>query len=171
MQAAAKGDAEALYQVGDCYLQGRGVFQSFPDAIVWLQRAAEAGHREAQYQLGLVLLRGAKAPLHPAMWAQTASRHNAEATEQNLKLFFPNGIDIEPNAPDALHWIRAAAEAGDSRAQALLATLLRQGQVCDQDYAEVITVFFNEKRRFPFRGAPLFLLNFTSCANRSSLFY
>ena len=51
-RAANFDDQEALYRIGLLYARGEGVAQSFGDAVIWYKRAAEAGHIEAQFQLG-----------------------------------------------------------------------------------------------------------------------
>src|SRR5690349_21006717 len=52
--ASEQGDAEASYRIGLLYTKGEGVVRSVPDAAVWYNRAAEAGHVEAQYHLGRI---------------------------------------------------------------------------------------------------------------------
>src|SRR5579859_8081661 len=58
-QAARSGSAEAAFRIGELYVRGEGVLRSLPDAAAWYEKAAEAGHIDAQLQLGLMLLRGA----------------------------------------------------------------------------------------------------------------
>ena len=56
------GEAEGAYRLGLLYLRGEGVVASLGDGIVWLRRAAEQGHAEAQYQLSLAYLHGGAEP-------------------------------------------------------------------------------------------------------------
>ena len=52
---ADKGDADALYNMGQAYKLGRGVPLNLSRAQSYYQRAAEKGHTEAQASLGLLL--------------------------------------------------------------------------------------------------------------------
>src|SRR5579875_1588351 len=61
-RAADRGNAEAQYRVGRCYLEGKGVPPSRTDAALWLERAAEGGHVDAQQLLAAVLLHGMPVP-------------------------------------------------------------------------------------------------------------
>jgi TPR repeat protein len=40
------------------YAGGKGVPQSFTDAVSWFRKAAEQGHARGQFQLGIIYLNG-----------------------------------------------------------------------------------------------------------------
>ena len=46
-------DSEALFQRGLRYCRGDGVLKDYAEAIRWLRPAAEQGHIEAQYFIGV----------------------------------------------------------------------------------------------------------------------
>lgn len=52
---AAKGDADAAFNLGQAYRLGRGVPVNLSAAKTWLERAARAGHLDAETTLGLLL--------------------------------------------------------------------------------------------------------------------
>ena len=52
---AEKGDADAAFNLGQAYRLGRGVSTNLGAAQVWFERAARAGHMDAQTTLGLML--------------------------------------------------------------------------------------------------------------------
>lgn len=52
---AAKGDADAAFNLGQAYRLGRGVPVDLAAAKGWLEKAAKAGHLDAQTTLGLLL--------------------------------------------------------------------------------------------------------------------
>ncbi len=54
LEKAIKGSADAQYQLGLLYLNGRGTLQDFSEAAKWLTLAAEQNHSLAQYELGLL---------------------------------------------------------------------------------------------------------------------
>lgn len=53
-EAASKGNANAIYEVGRHYLLGIGVPQHYESALQWLKLAAESPHyrKNAMYELG-----------------------------------------------------------------------------------------------------------------------
>ena len=50
--SAEQGDADAQYNLGVMYANGRGVDQNYKTAVKWYTLAAEQGHATAQYNLG-----------------------------------------------------------------------------------------------------------------------
>ncbi len=58
MDRARKGDDEAQFQVGQCYIFGNGVEQDYVKAKQWLQNAAGKGHAKAQFFIGLLFFNG-----------------------------------------------------------------------------------------------------------------
>src|SRR5206468_6237852 len=52
---AEKGDTDAEFNLGQAYRLGRGVPTNLSAAKTWLERAASAGHVDAQTTLGLLL--------------------------------------------------------------------------------------------------------------------
>lgn len=52
---AEKGDPDAAFNIGQAYRLGRGVKVNLANAQKWLERAALAGHLDAQTTLGLLL--------------------------------------------------------------------------------------------------------------------
>lgn len=51
LESAESGDADAQYEVAIMYLNGRGVEQDFDATLLWLQRAAENGNEQAASKL------------------------------------------------------------------------------------------------------------------------
>jgi hypothetical protein len=52
---AAKGDPDAAFNLGQAYRLGRGVRVDLSSAKTWLEKAARAGHLDAETTLGLLL--------------------------------------------------------------------------------------------------------------------
>ena len=67
--AAKKGVVSAQDSLGHFYYVGRGVNQSFPDAVKWWQKAAKQGDSYAQFWLGRCLYDGKGVALGPAIRA------------------------------------------------------------------------------------------------------
>jgi len=98
----------AAYELGICYLAGRGMPQDSAQAVQWLTLAARHGDVDAQVKLAGLLVHGIP-----------GSDHN------NLFPVHP-GETIQ-NFPEAAMWARRAAEAGAAGGMALLAFILSAG--------------------------------------------
>ena len=55
---AAQGDADAQFNLGRMYLNGKAVPKDDKEAVKWFRRAAVQGHVKAQYSLGWMYSRG-----------------------------------------------------------------------------------------------------------------
>ena len=108
------------------YLRGEGVVASLSDGVVWLRRAAEQGHGEAQHQLSLAYLQGGE-NVGIARWYDAAAAIREDLAERNRELIFPNGFTVEAQPAEAFHWCREAAEQGLVEAQAQLGFLYASG--------------------------------------------
>jgi len=61
-KAADQGNAVAQTDIGDLYLNGRGVAQDFAQAMTWYRKAADQGNAVAQYNVGSLYERGQGVP-------------------------------------------------------------------------------------------------------------
>ena len=57
-QAAQLDDKDALYQLGNAYLEGRGVDQNINKSFEYYLKSANLEHEKAQYNVGLFYLQG-----------------------------------------------------------------------------------------------------------------
>ena len=119
-KAARRGDAEAEYRVGRCYLEGIGVPVSRGDAAHWLDRAARAGRIEAQATLAALHLMGV-----------AASDHGTGRAD-----LFAGNAAHEPDYAAAEEWARRAAEGGAPDGQALLGYILTSGPEAKRDLTQ-----------------------------------
>ncbi len=60
--AAAKGSADAQYNLGLMYSRGVGVEEDDAEALKWYRMAADQGHAKAQYNLGMMYYFGKGVP-------------------------------------------------------------------------------------------------------------
>ena len=86
-----EGTPEQQYQIAVNFLKGRmGVKQNLATAASWFYRAAQGGHRDAQYALGMMLGRGTGTRRNFAkayMWLNLAgSKGHHQALVNKLKL-------------------------------------------------------------------------------------
>ena len=89
IQAAELGSVEAQRDLGCCYATGDdGIEQNLPLARLWYGRAAEAGHADAQYNFGSMLLLGEGGPPEPEAgiaWIRQAAAQGDLAAIHHLR--------------------------------------------------------------------------------------
>ncbi|NER61030.1 sel1 repeat family protein [Pseudomonas sp. MAFF212428] len=57
-QAAQSGDAQAQFELGEFYYDGKNAPQDLNKALTYFEQASLQGHAEAQYRLGSMFFRG-----------------------------------------------------------------------------------------------------------------
>lgn len=138
-EAALGGDANAEYEIGLRYLDGRGIPQNTAEAVRWLERAANAGVVPAQFRLGGLFEKGlgVKKNLETArkLYVSAAEKGNAKAMH-NLAVLYAEGIDGKPDYKTAAIWFRKAAEHGTADSQHNLGILYARGVGLEQNLAE-----------------------------------
>ncbi|WP_175498881.1 SEL1-like repeat protein [Phyllobacterium sp. CL33Tsu] len=137
--AATKGDSRALFEIGNRYMEGRGVESDYAKAIEWFDRAAERGFAPAEYRLGNFYEKGlgvtrdlAKAKSY---YELAAGKGNASAMH-NLAVLFAGGADGVPDNEAAARWFAQAAELGVKDSQFNLAILSAKGMGVPQNLEE-----------------------------------
>jgi hypothetical protein len=107
---AAQGKAEAQFNLGVMYYEGRDVRQDYSQAAAWYRKAAEQGYAKAQFILGGMYKKGQGAPqdyTQAYMWLNLAAAReiaNARETRDNLvKKLTPS--QIEDGQRLAREWI------------------------------------------------------------------
>ena len=73
--------AEAQYNLGWMYANGRGVLQDYGEAVKWFRTAAEQGNVSAQNNLGVMYATGRGVPrdaMAAYMWFNLAAAHGHE---------------------------------------------------------------------------------------------
>ena len=125
LQRAERGDAEAEWEVGDCYREGcrdrqRRVIvgRSRRKALLWLRRAAEHGSSAAQNTLGVMLTNGhgSKNIQEALSWLRKAFKSGHSIAAQNIAITYRENGDLRK----AVEWFRKSAESSDGDALVLL---------------------------------------------------
>lgn len=122
---AAKGDADAMFNLAQAYRLGKGVAVDLPEAMSFYTRAANAGHVDAQTQLGILLFQNGN-QLSGLRWLQAA----ADAGEPRAQLLYGtalfNGDGLVKRDPEAAYrYVARAAAQGLGPAKATLADMDR----------------------------------------------
>ena len=99
---AAKGDADAQFNLGQAYKLGRGVPADLNQAELWYQKAALQGHREAEDNYGLALFQNGK-QAQALPWLQKSADRGEPRAQYVLGTIYFNG-EYAPK-----DWVRAYA--------------------------------------------------------------
>lgn len=120
---AKKGDANAQFNLGLLYRNGRGVKQDDREALIWFSRAAEQGMLDAQYNTGLMYMEGrgvAVSKIEAFKWWQLAAAKGHAPSEYNLGVLYAYGIATGVDVDKALAlWKQAAAQGHKGARKAL----------------------------------------------------
>ena len=135
---AARGNADAQYELGVCYIKGKGVGKDIAEAAKWWQKAANQGHADAQFQLGCLYYQGegVKVNLPEAvnLWRKAAAQGQADAL-YNLGGFyyvgFPAG-NVPRDRIEGLRLLRMAVEKGNKNAKEFLFRI--KGEARSRDF-------------------------------------
>jgi len=136
---AARGEAEALYQLGVCYDTGKGVPQSYDRAAGLYQQTAAKGHAGAQLNLGVRYYKGQGVPQSyeraAELYTQAAAQGHSYAQASLGNLYY-NGLGVPRDDARAVALFKQAAAGGNKTAGAGRgraaggACLMRQGHPC-----------------------------------------
>ena len=119
------------------YYRNEGVAQDYAEAAVWYRRAAEAGHANAQFNLGYMYNAGEGVPqdyTEALAWYRRAAEAGHARAQVNLGGMYHRGEGVAQDYAEALAWYRRAAEQGDARAQSSLGGMYYKGEGVPQDY-------------------------------------
>ncbi len=102
---------------------------------------AQQGDTDAQYRLGLRLLKGNGIPrdIRKAVsWFQKAGEQGNASAQCELGNCYADGKGLPVDKPEAVRWYRKAAAQGNARAQNHLGSCLMAGVGCIEDRSEAV---------------------------------
>ena len=141
---AARADAEcgAALSAEDCFNRGRWAEQDRKnqEAARWFRRAAERGHAEAPYHLGLMYLNGqgvSKAHDASARWLRQAADQGHALAQRNLAVLYFKGQGVPRDHAATVEWLKRAAVQGCVLAQVDLARVYLKGDGVQDPVAAV----------------------------------
>jgi TPR repeat protein len=137
--AADAGEAEAQFDLGVLYAQGRGVERDLDEAARWYRQAAEQGNAAAQFALGQMYSRGWGMPRDESdalRWFQMANDPNSDGPPTDWAVI--DGYGVQQDQQAAAYWYRQAAEQGHAEAQFNLGRLYATGQGVPRDQEEAL---------------------------------
>lgn len=121
LKAAGKGCIDAIYQASVCYIRGEGTPVFFDKGAQLLEKAALAGHIQAQYELGMLYRHGQMSETGTyvefpqnaslaAQWLQKAAEQGDVLAQYQLALCYEEGAGVEKDKKKAFFWHSRAAE-------------------------------------------------------------
>jgi uncharacterized protein len=133
-------DGPAMTLIGEIYREGVSVKRDPAEAARWYRLAADAGDRQAQFSLGLMLLVGApgveKDRAAASVWFEKASAQGHAGALYNLGVMAIEGDGKSmPDFAKAADLFRRSAEAGDNDGAYSYGVLLRDGRGVPLDIA------------------------------------
>ncbi|MBP3717001.1 MAG: SEL1-like repeat protein [Paludibacteraceae bacterium] len=133
---AENGDADAMYELGECFYYGEGVRTSNKKAAAWFEKAAELGNIKAMKRIANWYSSGTGVPksdVKAAAWFERAFE-NADAESQfDLGYRFYTGDGVPKNLSKAAEWFEKAAEKGHAVGQRNLGSCYLEGYGVKQD--------------------------------------
>lgn len=139
--AALKDDAQAAYEIGVRFADGRGVDANPDAAMKWLSVAVARGSVPAAYRLGALYEYSARNTIEARrLYAWAAERGNLRAMH-NLGVLATEGIDGQPDWAGAVSWFRKAAAQGLADSQHNLGVIYARGLAGETDLVEAFKWF------------------------------
>ncbi len=95
-----------------------------------LRKAAETGHAEAQYRLGMLHANGEGVTLdyrEAAQWIEKAAKQDLAEAQAALGWLYANGLGAKQDGEAAGHWYLKSAQQGVASSQYLVASMYRVG--------------------------------------------
>lgn len=138
LRQAAPNDADAAFELGGCYAQGKGVVRDDGAAGGWWRRAAEMGHMGAMAAIQTLTSTASVselAKLTIIRWKAKAG--DPEAQFQLAGMLF-DGNGIAQNEKESAHVYRLAARQGHAGAQCALGLCCLYGRGCKVDPVEAL---------------------------------
>ena len=133
--AANNGDLEAQYLLAKMYFAGEGAPQSYPQAVQWYRKSAEAGYAPAQFALGMMLERrqGVRRSnfLAALKWIEKAAGQEYAPAMYAAAMIYAEGRRVPVNLDRAIVWFRKSSSQGHVDAQYQLARLYELGSKSD----------------------------------------
>lgn len=117
---AEQGNADAQYNLGIMYRNGRGVSQDYNQAVRWYTMAAEQGLADAQLNLGVMYDNGqgvVQDNKQAVRWYTMAAQNGIPRAQSNLGLMYVNGKGIVQSFVLAHMWFNISAANGVTSAE------------------------------------------------------
>ena len=142
---ADDGMAEAQYNLGIMYDEGKGVARDIAAAMAWWNKAADQGMAAAQHNLASAYIAGEGMPQdfgRALGWLERAAAQGLARSQYTLGKMYVYGMGVAEDEDQAAQWFLKASDQGYVRAQHNLGKLYRDGHGgLEQSYTEAVAWF------------------------------
>lgn len=129
--AAAKGNADAQFNLGLMFLNGEGVPQDYKQALNWFEQSASKGNVRAQVNIGRMYAKG-KGMLSnhgiAASWFKKAADQGYADAQYSLGILYVTGTGVGRDYNKARALFQQAANQNNASAQYQLGLLYQKGR-------------------------------------------
>ena len=139
IQAAEKGNTDAMYRLGEKYQNGNGVKEDKAEAFKWFKKAAENGKENAFLPVGWKYANGDGVEENKAeavKWYKKSAENGNTTAMNNLAWMYHDGDGVKTDKAEAFKWFKKAAENGNKDAMKWLGDCYEKGVGVEQDEAE-----------------------------------
>ena len=144
-EAAKRGDAEGLYNLGLHYSTGEGVRQDYKKSVAFLQKADKNNYFEATYTLGVYHMFGfgVKQNIYKALdyFERAAKSGHAEAAEYAAQIYERGTCGVKVNHQKAFNLYMIAAEQDYEEAMWYVIDSYLSGNGTKRDVLKAVTWF------------------------------
>ena len=161
-KAADKGDANGLYNLGMCYMQGYGCVPDEDLAYKCFRTSAEAGHPEAINNIGGFYRDGIVVRANPetaAKWFSKSAELGNAYGMLNYALALQRGEGVEKDVAKAIELLKEASELGNAEAMNAYGMCCYNGDGVAKDEVEAVKWY----RASAVRGFAPAMDNLSSC--------
>ncbi len=120
---AEAGNAEAQFQLGRMYEEGKSVQQDLELAAAWYKKAAERGYAPAQNDLGVMYRNGSgvfRNKEEAVRWFMQAAQQCDAHGAYNLGIAYYNGDGVVSDSGMAYAWLLVAKQCGNTDVQSAM---------------------------------------------------
>ncbi len=126
-KAAELGDIEAQYKVGQSYFLGFGAEQDIKQALYWLSRPAQNGHKDAQFKVGFIYDEYYDDFDKAFQWYNKAAQQGHVEAQYHLAQCYEDGLGTKKNEKEAFNLYKKLAEQGHAFGLLHLAECYQKG--------------------------------------------
>ena len=150
VKRAESGDAEAQFQLGRAYEDGKDIPQDDGLAASWYKKSAEQGNASAQNDLGLMYRHGrgvSRNTEEAARWFARAAMQCQPNGAYNLGIAYYNGEGVDRDSGLAFVWLLVAKQCGNSEVDSAMDLISSEMKIKQRESAEA--KFVNYVSRTP----------------------
>lgn len=130
-------------EINEWYDKGLAYYykHEFEESVKWYRKAAECGHADAQFNLGLCYRDGYGVDEdmeEAAKWHRKAAEQGHEGAQIRIAFCYRFGLGVERDRREMVKWYQKCANLGNPEAQWRLGDCYRNGDGVEQNLLEAI---------------------------------